>query len=289
MDLVKSHGLGNDYLVLDRWEPGVPAPAPGRALTAAAARALGDRHRGPGGDGVLEPVVAEGGYGLRIWNPDGSVAEKSGNGLRIFARFLVDHRGAPGEHVIVVPDGAVRAVVGPGIQGEVEMGRARFEPHLIPCVETLRDTPVEVLGTGLRLTAVGMGNPHCVVLRDDPPDVSLDDLPWRDWGRALENSTLFPNRTNVQVARVLGPHRAEARIWERGAGETLASGSSACAVAAAGVALGLLESPVEVEMPGGTLYVRMGADRAVALRGPVEEIGRISLSAEFVTNIRVIG
>lgn len=270
MRLIKSHGLGNDYLILHGWE--------GPSLTAKQAIALCDRHRGVGGDGVLEARAAsDADYGLRIWNPDGSLAEKSGNGLRIFARYLVDHRGAPASFSVAVDAGVVRCHVAPSAV-TVEMGSPTFLPDEIPCRQILRETPLEVVpGTFLPVTAVGVGNPHAVVFF--PPDTDLDALPWRRWGAALERHPAFPNRTNVQLARVLGPGVLEVRIWERGAGETSASGSSACAVAAAAVSLGRAPAgPVELVMPGGSLSVTVGPTGALTLCGPVEEVGELRLS-----------
>lgn len=283
MMLVKGHGLGNDYLVLHAWGPDRPAPWPGLALSAPGAVALCDRHRGPGGDGVLEPApsaVAD--VGLRIWNPDGSLAEKSGNGLRIFARYLVDHRGFPPSMTIEVPAGVVRCDVAPE-HVTVEMGVATLDPAQIPCALPLFDAPIEVCGAALRATAVGLGNPHCVIFVTEP----LDSLPWRAWGAALERDPRFPNRTNVQIARVLGPDRLEARIWERGAGETSASGSSACAVAVAARCLGRCGGRVTVSMPGGALSVEVAPDLAVTLRGPVEEVGTFWVSEPLAKKLMV--
>ena len=264
MRLIKSHGLGNDYLVLDS----------GEALSPARVQALCHRHTGVGGDGILEPVPsARADHGLRIWNPDGSQAEKSGNGLRIFARWLVDHRQAPLAFTVEVPAGVVRCAVDGGTGFvTVEMGAAVLEPAAIPCTLALRNSPVDVGGSTLHLTAVGMGNPHCVVLVDD---ADLDALPWRGWGRALETDPRFPNRTNVQVARVIDRENLEARIWERGAGETLASGSSACAVAVAARILGRVDAAVTVHMPGGRLRVLVDDALGVTQIGPVEEVGEV--------------
>ena len=123
----------------------------------------------------------------------------------------------------------------------------------------------------LPLTAVGIGNPHCVVFLE----TDLDAFPWRDWGASIENSDLFPNRTNVQFARVLDAQTIEVRVWERGAGETAASGSSACAVAAAAVRMERCDGTIEVMMPGGSLEVSVGKDYTLILRGPVGYIGRM--------------
>lgn len=284
MNLVKSHGLGNDYLVLDTWAPGVHAPTPGRALTARQARLLCDRHLGLGADGVLEPVpssVAD--AGLRIWNPDGSEAEKSGNGLRIFARFRVDHRGAPPQMTVEVPGGIVSCAVDDEAV-TVAMGRATFAPAEIPTTEALTDARVEVEGTSLQITAVGLGNPHCVVWVDG----EIDSQPWRIWGAALERHHRFPNRTNVQFAHMRGRGEVDVRVWERGAGETAASGSSACAVAVAAFASGRAGADLAVRMPGGALAVHVGADLATTLRGPVEEVAAILVSPALLRKLMVI-
>ncbi len=285
MILIKSHGLGNDYLVLH---------ASSLPMTPARARLLCDRHVGVGGDGVLERLPGEGAdYGLRIWNPDGSTAEKSGNGLRIFSRYLVDHCGAKRSHTISVESGVVRSKVASDAV-TVEMGQATVEPAMVPCTQPLSRTPVEILGTALPLTAIGVGNPHCVVFF--PPDTDLDALPWRRWGAALEVHPLFPNRTNVQFARVAGRGAVEMRIWERGAGETSASGSSACAVATAAFLHGLVspkmggrKTGVTLTMPGGELSVTVREDLRLTLRGPVEEVGRIELSPVFLGRVEKVG
>ena len=281
MRLVRSHGIGNDYLVLDS----------DHLIDAAAVRALCDRHRGVGGDGVLEGVPSEqADFGLRIWNPDGSQAEKSGNGLRIYARYLVDHCLAPLSFSVEVGGSVVRC----SIDAEtglvtVQMGRATTVAEEVPCIRELSDCPVVVDGTMLRLNAIGMGNPHCVVFVDrrlamrsipdggDPFEV----LPWRAWGAALEQHALFPNRTNVQFVRVVDRHTLELRVWERGAGETLASGSSACAAAVAAVRLGRVDDPVRVCMVGGTLDITVSDELDVVMTGPVQEIGVIQTSRSF--------
>lgn len=270
MRLWRAHGLGNDYLVLER------GPALGPELVTA----LCDRHRGVGSDGILEPTpAADADHGVRIWNPDGSVAEKSGNGLRIYARWLVDRAGAG--RVFTVSTGTERVRCEVGDEVRVAMGHARFEPGEVPVRSDgpFIEREVRVDGESLCLTAVGLGNPHAVIFRDKP----LDDLPWRQWGSLLEKHPLFPNRTNVQVAHVIGPQLVEARIWERGAGETLASGSSSCAVAAAAVKTGRLQpGEIEVHMPGGALHVRVEPDWQLHLRGPVEPVGIIEVDAAWL-------
>lgn len=273
MRLRRYHGLGNDYLVLE---------APGPPLHPAVVQRVCDRHLGVGADGILEPIQGgDGAHGLRIWNPDGSQAEKSGNGLRIYARWLVEQRAADPDLLVELPRDRVRCQVlgraGAARPVRAEMGRPSFVPADIPCGAALLDAPVEVDGHPLRLTAVGLGNPHCVVLVDG----DLDLLPWRRLGALLERLPLFPNRSNVQFARILAAGRVEARIWERGAGETMASGSSACAIVAAGRRLGRLDTSVAVVMPGGVLQVDDDPARGLILEGPIDEVGVVEVSAEL--------
>ncbi|MEL6346731.1 MAG: diaminopimelate epimerase [Myxococcota bacterium] len=272
MKFIKSHGLGNDYLTLHICDG---------ALSPSLVRRICHRNTGVGGDGILEPVdsaVAD--FGLRIWNPDGSLAEKSGNGLRIFARYLVDHRDAPPSFTVEVASGVVDCQVDEDAIS-VEMGRATFAPAEIPTRQRLWRSTFPIRGTELEATAVGVGNPHCVIWF--PPETELDGLPWRQWGPAIENHSAFPNRTNVQFVRVSGPQALEMRIWERGAGETSASGSSSCAVAAAAVALGALSpGPITVQMPGGTLEVTVRADMTLRLRGPVAVVCEIEIASGWL-------
>lgn len=260
MRLARAHGLGNDYLVLELGPP----------LDAALVRAICDRHTGVGADGILEPRAGQDAdYGVRIWNPDGSVAEKSGNGLRIFAHWLVRHGAAPTFTVWTGHDTVGCEVVGATVR--VDMGIARFEDPP-GCV-------LQVDGAPVRVVPVDLGNPHCVRFVDQP----LDALPWRAWGEVLERHPHFPHRTNVQVARV-GPDGGLAiRIWERGAGPTLASGSSACAVTAAAVRTGRLAAgPHPVHMPGGVLHVTVEPGFRVYLQGPVEAVGVIEVDPAWL-------
>ena len=263
-----AHGLGNDYLV---WEGEAP-------LTSAQVMVLCDRQRGVGADGVLEPrESSEADYGVRIWNPDGSVAEKSGNGLRIFAVWLSRYRGAGVSFTVHTGTDQVTCWLHEeGVR--VEMGRATSEPSKIPVVEATHERALVLGDHTVKVTAVGVGNPHAVVFVEE----DLDQIPWRVWGRALERHPDFPNRTNVQVARVLDGNRVEMRIWERGAGETSASGSSACAVVAAAVWTGRIDrGRVRVQMPGGSLVVTLTPEDRLILDGPVEEIGRVTLSGSL--------
>ena len=269
----KAHGLGNDYLVYER---GQSDPE----LTPDAVRALCDRHRGVGGDGILEPRDGAGvaDYGVRIWNPDGSVAEKSGNGLRIFAEWLFRERGAKSEFSVWTEHCRVVCRVSRAFVA-VEMGPPTFEPQSVPVTadHALIDGPLALSDTTLAVTAVGVGNPHCVHFTERP----LDELPWRRWGAEIERHARFPNRTNVQFARCFGRAEVEIRIWERGAGETSASGSSSSAVAAAGVQTGRLDpGRIRVVMPGGVLFVTV-SESGLLLEGPVAVVGRFELAPGF--------
>ena len=275
MRFSKYQALGNDYLVFDEPDP--------RLLSPAFVRRVCDRRRGLGSDGVL---VAErsrdpGAFSLRILNPDGSEAEKSGNGLRIFARFLWD-RDLVGQEPFSVSTkgGRVRCHVREaGRLVFVEMGRASFDSEAIPVRGPRREVVgelIEVAGEQVRITAVSMGNPHCVVhVEALSPDLA------RDLGPRLENHHLFPNRTNVQFVRVLDPRRIQIEIWERGAGYTLASGTSSCAAAAASVRLGLCAEHVTVVMPGGELEIDVLPDYSVTMLGPVGHVADGTLSKEL--------
>jgi len=275
---VKGHGLGNDYLVLT--QDGV-----GRELSSGAIRRICDRNRGVGADGILLLVPStQADFGLRIFNPDGSEAEKSGNGLRIFAKYLHDHglakstvftvdtRGGIVECACHVVGGRVAAVT-------VEMGRASFRASDIPMTGPDREVvgvPLEVGGAVLTVTAVTVGNPHCVVFAS-----RLDEQEVRQLGPLIEHHPAFPKRTNVQFARVGARDAVDILVWERGAGFTLASGSSSCAVAAAAVRNGLTDRRVRVRMPGGELGVEVRGDWSIRLEGPVEEVCTGRLSPEF--------
>jgi diaminopimelate epimerase len=282
----KSHGLGNDYLVLAEADLDFP-------LVADTIRRLCHRSLGLGADGVLVQVVSvRADFGVRIFNPDGSEAEKSGNGLRIFAKYLYEHGGATGPRFSVETVGGVVGcaceVVGGRVASvTVEMGRASFLARDVP----MEAPEGEAVGVPLRVddrvvtvTALSLGNPHCVLFCD-----RLDEAEVRTLGPRLEHHAAFPRRTNVQLVRVETPRRLALLIWERGAGFTLASGSSACAAAAAAVKLGLAAPGcLIVSMPGGTLTVDVRPDWSLSLSGPVEEVATGTLSPDFVAVLNAL-
>ncbi len=273
----KYEALGNDYLVVEQSGTG------GSDLAAAVVSAVCDRHFGVGADGVLiEDATPDGRLALRIFNPDGSEAEKSGNGLRIFARYLWDGgRVGSDPFAVITKGGAVCCQVRDGGRSVfVEMGVASFDSTAIPVDGPRRevvDEELEVLGERLCFTAVTVGNPHCVV-HVDAPSAEL----CRHLGPALEVHPLFPCRTNVQFVHVVDRRRIVMEIWERGAGRTLASGSSACAAAAASVRLGLCDGDVTVAMPGGELAIGVGAEFSVTLLGPVRKVACGNVADELL-------
>lgn len=267
----KYHALGNDYLVLE----GV-SPEPGPEVV----RRLCERHRGVGADGVLCETDGAGvAFGLRVHNPDGSEAETSGNGLRIFARYLRDvGRVGEDEFCVRTRSGvATCAVTADGGRVRVAMGRAWFASERVPVTGPLREVVDEPLGDpypdGWRFTAVSMGNPHVVVqVAQARPALA------RRWGPVLELDARFPRRTNVQFVQVVSADRLRVMVWERGAGFTEASGSSACAAAAAMRRLGHTAAEVVVSMPGGDLNVTVSDDFEVGQEGPVAAVAAGTVS-----------
>jgi diaminopimelate epimerase len=283
----RGHGLGNDYLVMDPKELSF-------TLTPAVIEAICNRHWGLGSDGILTPVSSKtADFGLRIFNPDGSEAEKSGNGLRIFARYLhANGRTKKRRFTVETKGGLVTVDLHLDRRGDasavtVAMGQAVFAPSALPCtlpVAELLQQAIEAAGRSVVFTGVSVGNPHCVVFKQSGESWSREDL--LTLGPALEHHSIFPKRTNVQLAVPTGPKELFILIWERGAGETQASGSSSCAAASAAVKLGLVTSPVAVKMPGGTLTIEVASDFSLTMKGPVAEVARGSLSPSFVRGLR---
>lgn len=278
----RGHGLGNDYLVMDPKELTFK-------LSPKNIKAICDRNWGVGSDGILALIASKkADFGLRIFNPDGSEAEKSGNGLRIFARYLHATGKTKKKRFTVETKGGLVSIDlhldrhGDAAAATVEMGIATFKPDALPCsldVPELIQQPIEAAGQNLTFTGVSVGNPHCVVFKPTGESWSREDL--LALGPALENHELFPKRTNVQLAVPTGRNEVFILIWERGAGETQASGSSSCAAASAAVRLGLVRSPVTVKMPGGTLNIQVDKNFKLTMKGPVTEVARGTLSPSF--------
>lgn len=271
MQLSKWHGLGNDYLLVER--SALPWP-----LTPERVRRICDYHFGVGSDGILEVVSVDGPAAeIVIWNPDGSTAELSGNGTRIAARWLARRAGATDVTLRIGPR-EVRGRMQGGLAVEMELGAVEVgEPELLNV--TQQGGAVEVV----EFIPVSVGNPHAV-LRREPAREEVRRL-----GPLVEHHPRFPARTNVQLVRVDGRHDVTVGVWERGAGETLASGSSSTAVAAAAVVQGWCESPVTVHLGGGTLVVAITKDGDGLLHarqtGEAQEICTVQLSGELLADL----
>ncbi len=278
MNFAKYHALGNDYLVFRSKDFD-------HDLAPEQIRRICHRQYGVGADGILWTSVRpeERAFSLRIFNPDGSEAEKSGNGIRIFARFLWDLGYINDEEIeIRTPGGSVAAFVHKlGDQVTVKLGKASFFSPRIPVGGPPREVllePIEAAGRSYQFSAVSLGNPHCVIL---VPEVSRDEA--LQAGPALEIDARFPNRTNVQFVQILDRSRIRIEIWERGAGYTLSSGTSSCAAAAVVRKLGRGEANLRVEMPGGGVDVEVSPDFELTLTGPVVSVCQGTLSSELLS------
>jgi diaminopimelate epimerase len=278
MRFYKYHALGNDYLVMN------PADYPGWSQpTTDQIRVICHRNFGAGSDGILWGPLpsAKARFGLRIFNPDGSEAEKSGNGLRIFSRYLFDQKLVGGEaFTIEVPGGVVESRVAEnGQRIMVDMGRVTFQSNQIPVagpVRTVLGEKFTIAGREFTFNAAGIGNPHCVIVL---PEISADLA--RQYGPHIEVHPNFPNRINVQFLKVLDRRNVQIEIWERGAGYTLASGSSSSASAAVAHKLGFVDASVTVHMPGGTIGIEIAPDFAIKMTGPTTRVAAGDLHAEL--------
>ncbi|MBO3276165.1 diaminopimelate epimerase [Pseudomonas schmalbachii] len=263
----KMHGLGNDFMVLD--------------LVSQHAHVLprhvkqwGDRYTGIGFDQLLivePPGNPEVDFRYRIFNSDGSEVEQCGNGARCFARFVLDKRLTAKKSIKVETKGGVIELnIRPDGQITVDMGAPRLAPEQIPFVADAEaiSYSVELDGEHVELAAVSMGNPHGVLRVDN-----VDDAPVRTLGPRLEVHPRFPQKANIGFLQVVNPNQARLRVWERGVGETLACGTGACAAAVAGIRQGWLESPVQIDLPGGRLTIEWaGPGQPVMMTGPAVRV-----------------
>jgi len=276
MKFWKYHALGNDYLVMDPKDLAKP-------LAVEQVKTICHRNFGIGSDGILlGPLPStKAPFGLRIYNPDGSEAEKSGNGLRIFSRYLWDRKlVCTDEFAIETPGGVVKSTVfDNGRMVRVEMGHVSFSSDKIPVVGPKRDVINEKISVGGReftYCAATVGNPHCVLpLKDISAKLA------HEFGPLLENHSNFPKRTNVQFLKVLDRANIQIEIWERGAGYTLASGSSSSAAAAVAHKLGLCDGKITVHMPGGQLAIEISGDYEILMTGPVTKVAEGDLFPEM--------
>jgi len=273
----KYHALGNDYLVL-------PSSHSDRALAPDEIRKICQAHTGVGADGILwttiQPETRH--FAVRIFNPDGSEAEMSGNGVRIFARYLWDSGYINDEPVeILTLSGPSKAAVEfHGGSVSLTLSKPSFSSADIPLEGPTREVIEEEIRAGdreYRFTGVTVGNPHCVIVL---PEISAEEA--RSSGPILERDPRFPARTNVQFVQVIDRTRIRLEIWERGAGYTLSSGTSSAAAAAAVHRLGLAGPSLTVDMPGGSLSATIESDGDVSIAGPIVKICQGTLSAEFL-------
>ncbi len=277
----KYHALGNDYLVLDPRD----YPTWGAAPTLDQIRVVCHRNFGAGSDGILWGPVpsAKADFGLRIFNPDGSEAEKSGNGLRIFSRYLWDQKlVAKNTFTIEVPGGVVEStLLNGGALITIEMGNVSFHSAKIPVnlagpARDVINESITILDRTFTYCAATIGNPHCVL---PLPEISAELA--HKYGPHLEVHPNFPRKTNVQFLQVLDRANIRLEIWERGAGYTLASGSSSSAAAAVAHKLGLVDNKITVHMPGGQIGIEIGANFAINMTGTVNKVAEGHLHTEL--------
>jgi diaminopimelate epimerase len=280
---VKMHGLGNEYIVLDSSNIDFK-------LTTEAIIRLCNIHFGIGSDGIVMKVPSsKADFGFRVYNPDGSEAEKSGNGLRILCKYLYDYGHAKARQFSVetLTDFVYADIMEENNEKaaliRVDMGKAIFSSRDIPVNSDKPEFIGQKLQAGdkeFEVNCVSVGNPHCVVVKQD-----LDEGEIRKYGPMLENHPLFPNRINVQFAKVLSDHDAQILIWERGAGYTLASGSSSCAASSVLVKKGLVKGDLTMHMQGGSLKIQIDSDWNIRMTGEVREIAKGVLSGEVLEDL----
>jgi diaminopimelate epimerase len=279
MKFNKLQAAGNDFVLIDA-----------RSLKenwSNMARDMCDRHFGVGADGlilVLDSDVAD--FGMIIINSDGSEAQICGNGLRCFARYLYDHKMVSGTCIEIGTLSGIRTVQifpenGVVNSAKVNMGKPRFQPDDLPVnidstapegdkvdIMPIIDFPVTIAGNDMKLSFVSMGNPHAVQFIDIP----VNEYPLITIGPMVEKYDLFPQRINFEIAKMIDRNNIEARVWERGAGETLACGSGTCAIAVIARIKGYIDDEVDIMLPGGKLSVTWDGVGEVYLTGPVDEV-----------------
>lgn len=276
MDFYKYHALGNDYIVIDPNKIDV-------SLSPDNIRLICHRNFGIGSDGILYgPIFGSEKMKLRILNPDGSEAEKSGNGIRIFSKYLLDAGYITsrifqlitlgGEVTIEITDSSIPLIT-------VNMGAVTFQSDLIPVAGSSREVIENDLlidSVPLKMTCLSIGNPHCII---PMPNISKEIA--SALGPRIETHQMFPNRINVQFLKVLDRQNIQIEIWERGAGYTLASGSSSCAAASAAYRLGLTNETIKVHMPGGKIDISIQPNGDVYMTGSVSNVMQGRFAPEF--------
>lgn len=272
----KYHGLGNDYLVLDPNKNEI-------SLQERNIEMLCRRNFGVGADGILYgPLLSDGKIKVSIYNPDGSEAERSGNGVRIFAKYLRDAGYVKEQKFILstkAGDVEVEFLDDAGTTMRVNMGKADFMSAAVPVSSPMQEVinePLMFHGTLYNTTCLSVGNPNCVIMTEDVSGAKAKAL-----GPYVENASCFPNRMNMQLCKVESRDQVRIEIYERGAGYTLASGTGACAAAAAAYRIGLVDHEITVKMPGGDLKVEIEEDGNIYMTGTVKSVGTFTLAENF--------
>ena len=271
MNFSKLQATGNDFILIDARKAD--------QNWAALAQAICHRHFGVGADGLI--LVQNSGVAdlkMRIFNPDGSEAEACGNGLRCFAKYGIERGIVDKTDLTIETLAGIREATAYMSQGKVEqvkvkMGTPRFQPEQIPVrakvdITPILNYPLGLAGEKLALSLISMGNPHAVSFTSRP----VANFPLAKIGPEVERHPVFPQGANFEIARVLSRDKVEARVWERGVGETLACGTGACAIAVAARLLGYVDSEVDIMLPGGVLALSWDGVGEVVLRGPAEEV-----------------
>ncbi len=271
LEFSKYHGLGNDFILIDN------RATPDPCLTPEQARFLCDRHFGVGADGVIFALPGQGGtdYSMRIFNADGSEPEMCGNGIRCLAKFIATLEGnaAPRAYRIHTLAGVITPKLEADGQVTVDMGEPRLlageiPTTLVPAAQRVINQSLTVADRAWNVTCVSMGNPHCITFVPDVAAIALETL-----GPQFEHHPAFPQRINTEFIEVVRPDYLKMRVWERGAGITLACGTGACAALVAGVITDRCERRATVELPGGPLLIEWSsADQRVYMTGPAEAV-----------------
>ena len=274
--LKKYHGLGNDYLVLDPKKNNI-------ILQPRNVETLCQRNFGVGADGILYGPIFDGDkISVQIFNPDGSEAEISGNGIRIFAKYLLDEGYVSSKSFEIYTNNTpneIQFLDDDGTNMKVNMGKASFDAKDIPAKdlgEEIINKEVSFNNKSLKITCLTVGNPHCTIISDEVNSKMAKDI-----GPYIENASYFPNRINMILLKIDNRKHITAEVYERGAGYTLASGSGSCAAAATCYKLGLIDNQVTVSMPGGDLIIEIDDDFNIFMTGSVSYIGSITVCENF--------
>ncbi len=268
LTFTKYQGLGNDFILVDNRSGNEPLITPQQA------EKLCDRHFGIGADGVIFALPGQNGtdYSMRIYNSDGSEPEMCGNGIRCMARFIADLEGdqAKASYTIHTLAGLITPTMTDDGQVRVDMGHPRLISSEIPTTiptEKVIDQPIEVAGQSWNITCVSMGNPHCITFVEDVEAIDLEKI-----GPLFEHHPVFPARTNTEFLQVVRPDYIKMRVWERGAGITLACGTGACASLVAAVLNGKADRKATIELPGGPLQIEWAKDDRIFMTGPATRV-----------------